>query len=267
MNYKTILMASAAVMFAGAANAADITSPMYLPEAGKLLSNTSLEYDRAATKHHAGTTEDLAVAEELTYGITNNFAVVGEIRNYFDIEGLTNRDYNNDHNFGYKIGAKYNFNSCSNWLAQAGLSYYTMDPESWWGHRGSDYGLGGRWSKNLEANFKLAYQLPNGALPYSSLTANSNIDDNDRTIEYSWFNGIHMMHNNMSADAGIRYDFNLDGTNTNQWYLQGGVNYFVKENITVGVYADYYLGGTSTDANGSEIDYNYTVGLNAKVLF
>lgn len=42
MNYRTILLATAAVMFAGAANAEDITAPMYLPGAGKVLSNTSL---------------------------------------------------------------------------------------------------------------------------------------------------------------------------------------------------------------------------------
>ena len=39
MNYRTILLATAAVMFAGAANAEDITAPMYLPGAGKVLSN------------------------------------------------------------------------------------------------------------------------------------------------------------------------------------------------------------------------------------
>lgn len=33
MNYRTILLATAAVMFAGAANAEDITAPMYLPGA------------------------------------------------------------------------------------------------------------------------------------------------------------------------------------------------------------------------------------------
>ena len=35
MNYRTILLATATVMFAGAANAEDITAPMYLPGTGK----------------------------------------------------------------------------------------------------------------------------------------------------------------------------------------------------------------------------------------
>lgn len=54
MNYRTILLATAAVMFAGAANAEDITAPMYLPGAGKVLSNTSLQYERTSLKHNAG---------------------------------------------------------------------------------------------------------------------------------------------------------------------------------------------------------------------
>ena len=58
MNYRTILLATAAVMFAGAANAEDITAPMYLPGAGKVLSNTSLQYERTSLKHNAGAGED-----------------------------------------------------------------------------------------------------------------------------------------------------------------------------------------------------------------
>ena len=58
MNYRTILLATAAVMFAGAANAEDITAPMYLPGAGKVLSSTSLQYERTSLKHNAGAGED-----------------------------------------------------------------------------------------------------------------------------------------------------------------------------------------------------------------
>lgn len=259
MNYKTILMASAAVVFASAANAADITSPMYLPNAGEILSNTSIQYDRASLKHNWGAAEDFRASEEITYGITNNFSVYGEIGNQFDFEGLTNREYNNDHNFDYKIGAKLNLNTCNNWLAQIGASYYTMDPKSWYGHRGND----SRWYKELEANVKLGYDMQNGLLPYTSFTASSNIDEADRTLEYSWFGGVHYTQNKYSVDAGIRYDFSLDQANQNTWWAEAEANYFVKENMTVGIFGDYYLGGTGSD----DIDYNYTLGLNAKVLF
>ena len=52
MNYRTILLATAAVMFAGAANAEDITAPMYLPGAGKVLSNTSLRMENFFLKQN-----------------------------------------------------------------------------------------------------------------------------------------------------------------------------------------------------------------------
>lgn len=62
-------------------------------------------------------------------------------------------------------------------------------------------------------------------------------------MEYSWFNGFHKTGGKYSVDAGIRYDFTLDGTNTNTWWAQAEANYFVKENIAVGIFGDYYLGG------------------------
>ena len=44
---------------------------------------------------------------------------------------------------------------------------------------------------------------------------------------------------------------------------QAEANYFVKENIAVGIFGDYYLGGNYNDY----VDYSYTLGLSAKVLF
>ncbi len=224
MNYRTILLATAAVMFAGAANAEDITAPMYLPGAGKVLSNTSLQYERTSLKHNAGAGEDFRASEEITYGVTDNFSVVAEIGNQFDFEGLTNQEYNNDHNFDYAIGAKYNMQH-GNWLAQVGASYYTFDPKSWYGHRGNDE----RWYKEISANVKLGYDLQNGWMPYTSFTADSRIDYADRPMEYSWFNGFHKTGGKYSVDAGIRYDFTLDGTNTNTWWAQAEANSLSKK--------------------------------------
>ena len=58
-------------------------------------------------------------------------------------------------------------------------------------------------------------------------------------MEYSWFNGFHKTGGKYSVDAGIRYDFTLDGTNTNTWWAQAEANYFVKENIAVGIFGMY----------------------------
>ena len=69
-----------------------------------------------------------ALPKKSTYGVTDDFAVVAELGNQFDFKGLTNQEYNNDHNFDYKIGAKYNMQN-GNWLAQVGGSYYTFNPK------------------------------------------------------------------------------------------------------------------------------------------
>ena len=207
MNYRTILLATAAVMFAGAANAKDITSPMYLPGAGQLLSDTSIGYTRTSLKHNLGAGEDFRLSEEVTYGVTDNFSVVAELGNRFDFEGLTNQEYNNDHNFDYTIGAKYNMRS-GNLLSQVGVSYFTYDPKSWYGHRGND----ARWQKYLNGEVKVGYELQNGWLPYTTFSATGNIDNYDRSVDYSWFGGVHKTGGKYSVDAGIRYDFNLDGS-------------------------------------------------------
>ncbi len=258
MNYRTILLATAAVMFAGAANAKDITSPMYLPGAGQLLSDTSIGYTRTSLKHNLGAGEDFRLSEEVTYGVTDNFSVVAELGNSFDFEGLTNQEYNNDHNFDYTIGAKYNMRS-GNLLSQVGVSYFTYDPKSWYGHRGND----ARWQKYLNGEVKVGYELQNGWLPYTAFSATGNIDNYDRSVDYSWFGGVHKTGGKYSVDAGIRYDFNLDDANTNTWWVEAEANYFVRENIAVGLFGDYYLGGNYNDM----IDYDYTLGLSAKVLF
>lgn len=258
MNYRTILMATATVLFAGVAQAEDITSPFYLPGTGKLLSNTSVQYDRTKLKHNARTAENLRAAEEVTYGITNDFSVVGAIGNMFDFKNFTNQEYNNDHNFDYTVGAKYNMNY-GNWLAQVGGSYYTFDSKSWYGHRYRD----SNWDKEIDLNAKAGYMLQDGWTPYTSLSLSSPIDQNDRPIDYSWFNGFHKTGYKYSVDAGIRYDFVLDGSNTNTWWAQAEANYFIKDNVTVGIFGDYYIGGSYSDA----VDYSYTLGVNAKVLF
>ncbi len=258
MNYRTILLATAAVMFAGAANAKDITSPMYLPGAGQLLSDTSIGYTRTSLKHNLGAGEDFRLSEEVTYGVTDNFSVVAELGNRFDFEGLTNQEYNNDHNFDYTIGAKYNMRS-GNLLSQVGVSYFTYDPKSWYGHHGND----ARWQKYLNGEVKVGYELQNGWLPYTTFSATGNIDNYDRSVDYSWFGGVHKTGGKYSVDAGIRYDFNLDDANTNTWWIEAEANYFVRENIAVGLFGDYYLGGNYNDM----IDYDYTLGLSAKVLF
>lgn len=272
MNYRTILLASAAVMFATAASAKDITNPFYLPEQGKVLSDTSIETSRTNLKHYGNVDKSLYANEEITYGLSDNLAVFGSIGNEFDGKKFSNGEYNNDHNFDYTVGAKYNMQA-GNWLAQVGAAYYTYNPKSWYGHKNYKERTGegnDRWQKELAAQVKIGYDLCNGWTPYTSFDVAGNIDNADRYMDYSWFGGVHKKFDKASVDAGLRYDFTTDGQNTNQLYAQAEANYFVKENIALGIYGDYYLAGNVDENNGGnkiDVDYDYTAGLQAKVLF
>ena len=104
MKLKSVLLASVAVLFAGSASAADLTSPFFVPSQGKMTSDTKVQYGRTHVDN--GIYDNLYASEELAYGITNNLAVFGTIGNHFDIE----KEFNNSHNFDYEIGAKYNHN-------------------------------------------------------------------------------------------------------------------------------------------------------------
>ena len=53
MKFRTILLASAAVMFAGSAMAADLTNPFYLPGQGKFASDTTVDYSRTKLEHNS----------------------------------------------------------------------------------------------------------------------------------------------------------------------------------------------------------------------
>lgn len=280
MKFRTLLLASAAVMVAAPAFAGDdITAAFYTPAQGKFLSDTSLEMTRSRNDNGVLDEREKGVVanEELTYGVTDNLAVFGAITNYFKPEekweagGLTFKDrglYNNDHNFAYDLGVKYNYN----WgkvLGQAVVGYQTFDPRSWVGKANVQ---NNRWSKELYATAKLGYALDCGLTPYTTFTMSGDIDnqtyrDEKRDQEYSWFLGAHKMLDRVSLDAGLRYYFESNridnNENNEEWNVEAEANYFVKDNMTVGVYGEYYIGGQGR----KDVSYDYTLGLNLKVAF
>ncbi|MBP3545517.1 MAG: hypothetical protein J6K16_00100 [Alphaproteobacteria bacterium] len=261
MNFKTMLLTTAAAtLIAGAASAKDFTGSLFLPAKGEVLSNTSVFYERTNFKDVDYAWEDLFAKEHLTYGVTDNFSVYGAIANAFDFEGLTNRAYNNEINLDYEVGVKYNWSN-GRLLTQVGLGYYTYDESSWYGHKDA---WNDDWYKALKFEAQVGYAMDNGLTPYAMFTADGDIDESDRDIYYTVFAGFHKTFDKAALDAGIRYEFETDdGSNTNEWYVQAEANYFVKDNVAVGVFGDYYLDGTSD----KYIDYDYTAGVNLKVLF
>ncbi len=261
MKLKTMLLASAAVMFAGSAMAADLTNPFYAPSEGEFTSDTAVAHERTSYKHGVAADKQTVLGEKLTYGVTDQLAVWGAVTNYFD----TNHEYNNDHNFTYNIGTGYNMRD-GNILAQVAAEYTTFNPKDFYGHKnfkartnnGND-----RWVKVLDGTIKLGYDMGDGLTPYVTYNLSGNIDAADRYLEQSVKAGVHKYDGNWAVDAGVRYDFETDGKNTNQWFAEAEVDYYVRENIALGVFGDYFLAGNGSD----DIHYDYTAGARVKVLF
>lgn len=260
MKFKTLLMASAAVLVAAPAFAADdITAAFYTPAQGKFLSSTTLETSRV--KADNGVNEEVAksliASEELTYGVTDNFAVFGTVANAFNVD----KEYDNNRNFAYELGAKYTM-TYGKVLGQVVLGYQTRDPRSWYGKEaeGLEYSTN-KWEKVINGEVKLGYVLDCGLTPYTTFSVSDDITHSAKDKDYAWFLGAHKMLDKVSLDGGFRYDFDSDDFEA--WYVQAEANYFVKDNMTVGVFGDYYLGGTGH----KDVEYDYTVGLNAKVAF
>lgn len=152
MNYRTMLLATAAALFSSQAMAADLTNPFFTPGQGQITSDTNVGYYRIKAKHDGGVAEGYYAAETLEYGITDKFSINGTIANMFDTQGA----YNNDHNFAYQIGAKYNTN-CDKVLFQVAANYMTFEPQSFYGNEASN-----KWYKRLDGEVKLGYDLGNG---------------------------------------------------------------------------------------------------------
>ena len=267
MKFRTMLLASAAVMFTSSAFAADITNPFFLPTQGKFLSDTKVEFSRTKMEGTSkGTGREIYAREQLAFGITDNLAVFGAIGNTFDYG--ENNDMNNDHNFDYELGVKYNHNF-GKVLTQVGVSYWTYDPQSWYGQdEGVDTADGDdRWEKQINAHVMLGYAMDCGLTPYTSFSVNADIDEDNNEQRYSWFVGAHKKWEKVAVDGGFRYEFgdeeeDFGDAHNEDLYVQLAADYFIKDNFTVGVYGDYNLLPEDKD-----VKYDYTVGLNAKVLF
>lgn len=252
MNYKTILMASAAVLFTTQAMAEDITNPFFTPAKGQFTSDTSVGYFREKFDNNA-VDEAYYAIETLEYGITDEISVNASIANIFDTDGA----YNNDHNFAYMIGAKYTTMYNRLWL-QAAADYLTFDNQDFYGSNAE-----GTWYKELGAEVKVGYELCNGLTPYASYSIRGNIDDGDRDLDQSVKAAVYKNFGKYALDLGLRYNFNTEGKNTNDLWAEARADYYLTDNVALGVFGTYQLDGTGT----GDIDYNYTAGAHIKVLF
>jgi hypothetical protein len=301
MNYKTMLLASAAVMFASQAMAQDLTGAFSVPGKGQIMSETTAGLTRTKTNIKEKGYGSLSMIQDgrymeetLEYGITDNFSINGSIANAFDVDTQSDvlmhiwgEDYNfnNDHNFMYTLGAKYNMRF-DDVLFQVAGEYETWQPTTWFGHK---TGITNKWQKNLGIELKAGLDLGNGLTPYIVYHIDSDIDTAHRELLQSVSVGVHKYAGKWALDGAIRYEwtknhvdaieghgwkFKYNKKNTTETWLDVAGDYYLKDNIALGLYGSYLIDArdraynTFGEADAKERTlFDYEVGLRVKVLF
>lgn len=98
------------------------------------------------------------------------------------------------------------------------------------------------------------------------LTIFRNIDDSNRDLDQSVKAGIHKYAGKYALDLGLRYNFSTDGGHSlyngsyNDLWAEAAADYYVKENIAVGIYGSYRIDGSYD----KDLDYAYTAGAHVK---
>ena len=303
---KTLLLTGAAVLFASQAMAAqDITGAFAVPGKGQISSDTSIGMSRANTKWSASilgmalssseAKDGMYASEFIEYGVTDKFSINAGITNTFDKDGGYGGDpisayigfrqpgttYNNDHNFAYQLGAKYN-TSYEDLLFQISGHYATWQPQSWYG-RDNNAPFSDRydrWQKSLGLDLKAGLDLGNGITPYIIYSIDSAIDVAHRPLEQSVTAGIHKFTGKWALDGAIRYEWTKNDKdwfekNSTEWWLDASADYYLKDNIVIGAYGSYLMDSKDKTGDPYGIGLNikehqsttYEVGLHVKFLF
>ena len=263
MNYKTLLMASAAVLFSTQAMAQDLTGAFSVPGKGQIMSETKIGLTRTKVKRDKvpHINDSAYIAEQLEYGLCDKLSVNATINNKFDVEG----QYNNSHNFLYNVGAKYN-TRFDDVLFQAAVNYETSNPKSWYGHKGND----DRWEKNLGLDLKAGLDLGNGVTPYAIYHIDSDVDIAHRGLNQSVSLGIHKYTGKWALDGAVRYAWEKGEKKnaTETWFDVAG-DYYLRDNVALGLYGNYLLDAHDRTVDGAKYhtNFDYELGLRVKVLF
>lgn len=270
MNYKTLLMASAAVLFSSQAMAADLTGAFSVPGKGQIMSDTTASMSRAKWKETDTGYEDRwaedsrAVAEFIEYGITDQLSINAGITNEF----MHDHDYNNDHNFEYTLGAKYN-TRFDDVLFQVAGHYNTWNPKDFYGHTTPE-----RWEKSLGLDLKAGLDLGNGITPYIVYSIDSAIDTAHRPLEQDVSFGIHKYAGKWALDGAVRYSWGKNskgwtGKNYTETWFDAEADYYLKDNVALGIFGSYLIDAhTQSDGTWSYRGTSaHEIGIRVKVLF
>ncbi len=257
MKLNTVLLASAAVLFASNAMAADVTHPFYGPTKGKFVSETTLDYSRFNVKRQGNVWEETTLAETLSYGITDEVTLNLGLVNYFDDHG----EYNNNKNLEYSLGLAYTTKVDNTWL-RANATFTAYDPEDF-------YSENKDWRKYVELGLGAGYDMKDGYTPYVKVAMQREVDtttdeDGDNVHnEYSARLGLHKAWTDWTADLAYVRNFTLGGVREDNNYAAAEVNYMINPDMAVGVYGAYLLSGEDSKST----NYDYVAGVSFRATF
>ena len=246
----------------------DFVSPLYVPSDLETLSTTSVGYERT-NFDGAGAKEDLILRETALVGFSQETAVMASIGNRFNVEGATNEDYNNQHNFDYELGMLKNWRTEGGLIVQTGASYYTYNPRSWYGRSNEakekirENKGNTRWYKEARAEVKAGYEMEDGLLPYASLGVDANLDDADRDFYYNAFAGVHKLEDGFTYGAGLRYEFETSADRNRTLSAEASADYYLGDNMSIGGVVDYRMAGEEEP----KLDSQYSAEARFKILF
>ncbi len=262
--FKKTLLTFSILSVAGAAAAADITNPFYLPQENQIGSITSVAAKRNVIKdsEESWKSRQIIATEEVQYGLTDSLALTATFGNTFEKWTMTG-DFGKESetvnkNFQWSVGAAYNILTGPARL-QIAAEYGQDQFKNFDGEY--KYALG---------EVKLGYQFKR-ALPYVTGGVEIPVGQKDGLKGYA---GDKLIYNTKvgvyqgscekwALDTGVRltYDENTEGRAVN---AEVEASYYLTKNIAASIYATYMLDGKAkydTDI------YDKSVGARLRMFF
>ena len=260
---RKVICLLAACLATTSLQAADITSPFYLPEKGSVLSTTAVGYDRVHIKNDLGKLKnrEKALQQELTYGLSDKAALLLSAGNGWDKIKTVLPDGNTAQrseptNIRWSVGARYGLIQDDNLNAIMDLKFL---------QRETHYQKGAYKAFNADA--RIGYDIKNFFLPYVGgkaelPIAQSKYFDND--MKYGLYAGVYRNFcYNVSADVrfGLDYDKYFS---RREWYSDAHLSYFLSKSTSIGLRWKQVLNEKA--ARKTKI-YEYNYGADLRIEF
>ena len=260
---KKILYLLATTLTATSLQAADITSPFYIPQKGKILSTTAIQYEKDTLKNAFGkrANRQKEIAQEFSYGLSDKVALHLSGKNSWNRmkasspDGYITKD-SEPSNTRWSVGADYNLLQKDNLNGFLFLKYLQKETH----HQKGAY-------KAFNADMRFGYEFKDILLPYIGGVAElpfaqSKYFDND--MKYGLYAGVYKNFCE-KVSANVRLDFGYDKWHsTKEWSTRADISFYMTENTAIGLYGQQNISGKTSPKTDV---YKRIYGLDVKVEF